>query len=71
MKGYRNGTRPHTLPTPVGTIALHVPRIRNGQISTEMFASYQRSEQALLLALMDMVIYGVSTRKVSQITEEL
>ncbi len=32
---------------------------------------YQRSEQALLLALMEMVVNGVSTRKVSQITEEL
>ena len=70
-KGYRNGTRPHTLTTRVGTITLHVPRFRNGQFSTEMFARYQRSEQALVLALMEMVINGVSTRKVSQITEEL
>jgi len=70
-KGYRNGTRPHTLITRVGTITLHVPRFRNGQFSTEMFARYQRSEQALVLALMEMVINGVSTRKVSQITEEL
>src|SRR5690554_3436282 len=52
-KGYRNGTRPHTLTTRVGTIALHVPRFRNGQFSTEMFARYQRSEQALILALME------------------
>src|SRR5690606_37305574 len=66
-----NGTRPHTLTTRVGTITLHVPRFRNGQFSTEMFARYQRSEQALVLALMEMVINGVSTRKVSQITEEL
>jgi putative transposase len=57
-KGYRNGTRPHTLTTRVGTIALHVPRFRNGQFSTEMFARYQRSEQALILALMEMVING-------------
>lgn len=70
-KGYRNGTRPHPLTTRVGTITLHVPRFRNGQFSTEMFARYQRSEQALVLALMEMVINGVSTRKVSQITEEL
>ena len=70
-KGYRNGTRPHTLTTRVGTIALHVPRFRNCQFSTEMFARYQRSEQALILALMDMVMNGDSTRKVSQITDEL
>lgn len=70
-KGYRNGTCPHSLTTRVGTITLHVPRFRNGRFSTEMFARYQRSEQALLLALMEMVINGVSTRKISQITEEL
>lgn len=70
-KGYRNGTRPHQLTTRVGTITLRVPRFRDGQFSTEMFARYQRSEQALVLTLMEMVINGVSTRKVSQITEEL
>lgn len=70
-QGYRNGTYPHQLTTRVGTITLRVPRIRNGKFSTEMFARYQRSEQALVLALMEMVVNGVSTRKVSQITEEL
>ncbi len=70
-KGYRNGTYPHQLTTRVGTITLRVPRFRNGQFSTEMFARYQRSEQALVLTLMEMVINGVSTRKISQITEEL
>ena len=60
--GYRYGTRTHTLTTRVGTIAFHVPSFRNGQYSTEMFARYQRSEQALILALMEMVINGVSTR---------
>ena len=39
--------------------------------STELFRSYERSEQALLLSLMEMVIQGVSTRKVAQITETL
>src|SRR5690554_6557931 len=65
-KGYRNGTRPHTLTTRVGTITLHIPRFRNGQFSTQMFARYQRSEQALILALMEMVINGVSTRKIGR-----
>lgn len=36
-----------------------------------MFARYQRSEQALVIALMEMVVNGVSTRKIAQITEEL
>jgi putative transposase len=45
--------------------------LRDGKFSTEMFARYQRSEQALVLAMMEMVINGVSTRKVTLITEEL
>jgi putative transposase len=43
----------------------------DGEFSTELFARYQRSEQALVLGLMEMVVNGVSTRKVSAITEEL
>lgn len=70
-QGYRNGTRPHPLTTRVGTITLRVPRLRNGNFSTELFARYQRSEQALLLALVEMVVNGVSTRKITAITEEL
>jgi putative transposase len=70
-KGYRNGFYPHRMTTRVGTITLRVPRIRGGKFSTELFARYQRSEQALVLALMEMVVNGVSTRKVARITEEL
>ncbi|WP_436663450.1 IS256 family transposase [Alicyclobacillus acidoterrestris] len=70
-RGYRNGTLPHPITTRVGRLILQVPRIRNGEFSTELFARYQRSEQALVIALMEMVINGVSTRKVAQITEEL
>jgi putative transposase len=68
---YRNGFRDRQLTTRVGTLTLRVPRHRNGHFSTELFARYQRSEQALVLAMMEMVINGVSTRKVEQITEEL
>src|SRR5690554_7936173 len=57
--------------TRVGSFTLRVPRHRNGQFSTELFSRYQRSEQALVLAMMEMVINGVSTRKVELITEEL
>jgi len=70
-QGYRNGTRPHPLTTRVGTLTLRIPRLRNGSFSTELFARYQRSEQALLLTLVEMVINGVSTRKITAITEEL
>src|SRR5690606_8843831 len=70
-KDYRNGTYTRTLTTRVGSLTLHVPRFRNGKFSTELFSRYQRSEQALILALMEMVVNGVSTRKITQITEEL
>ena len=70
-RGYRNGTTPHTLTTRVGTLTLRVPRLRSGQFSTDLFFRYQRSEQALVLALLEMVVNGVSTRKVTKITEEL
>lgn len=48
-----------------------MPRVRQGNFRTELFERYQRSEQALLLAMMEMVVSGVSTRKVKRITEEL
>lgn len=68
---YRNGYRTRLFTTRVGTLTLHVPKFRDGSFSTQLFLSYERSEQALLLSLMDMVIQGVSTRKVAQITETL
>jgi putative transposase len=70
-QGYRNGVRPRQLTTRVGRLRLRVPQVRDGQFSPELFARYQRSEQALVLALMEMVVNGVSTRKVTAITEEL
>ncbi len=68
---YRNGYRDRKLTTRVGTLILHVPRHRNGDFNTELFERYQRSEQALLLAMMQMVVSGVSSRKVEDITYEL
>jgi putative transposase len=70
-QGYRNGYRPRQLTTRVGTLTLRVPQVREGTFSTELFARYQRSEQALILTLMEMVVNGVSTRKVARVTEEL
>ncbi|WP_066355652.1 IS256 family transposase, partial [Fervidicola ferrireducens] len=68
---YRNGYYQRNLVTRVGTLTLKVPRLRNGKLTTEIFSRYQRSEQALLLALMEMVVNGVSTRKIEEITYEL
>jgi putative transposase len=70
-KAYRNGSRLRTLTTRVGPLVLHVPQVRDGSFSPTLFARYQRSEQALILALMEMVLNGVSTRKVTAITEQL
>lgn len=70
-RGYRNGVRTRRMTTRVGTLTLRVPQTRNGKFSTELFSRYQRSEQAFVLALMEMVVNGVSTRKVAAITEEL
>jgi transposase-like protein len=70
-QGYRNGQRERPLQTRVGTLTLRVPRLRGGQFSPELFERYQRSEQAFVLALMQMVVQGVSTRKVEAVTKEL
>lgn len=70
-RGYRNGYKPRTLTTRLGTLELRVPQDREGRFSTQLFARYQRSEQALLLCLQEMYLKGVSTRKVREITEAL
>jgi putative transposase len=69
--GHRNGYKPRTLRTRVGTLNLLVPQDREGTFSTRLFSRYQRNEKALCLALMEMYLGGVSTRKVKDITEAL
>jgi len=70
-RGYRNGYRPRTLTTRVGKLELLVPRDREGRFSPELFQRYQRSEKGFVLALMEMYVQGVSTRRVKKITEQL
>ena len=70
-RGYRNGSYKRRLTTRVGSLDLEVPRDREGTFKTELFERYQRNEKALVLALMEMVVQGVSTRKVKKITDEL
>ena len=48
-----------------------MPRDRSGEFSTALFERFQRSEKALVSALVEMYVQGVSTRKVKAITEEL
>jgi putative transposase len=69
--GYRSGYYPRKLITRVGTLELRVPQDRQGRFSTEIFSRYQRSEKALVAALVEMYVQGVSTRKVKAISEEL
>jgi putative transposase len=70
-KGHRNGHKPRTLRTRVGTLNLLVPQDREGTFSTRLFSRYQRNEKALVLALMEMYVEGISTRKVKDVTEKL
>jgi len=70
-RGYRSGYYPRTLVTRVGKLTLRVPQDRNGYFRTDVFERYQRSEKALVVALSEMYIQGVSTRKVKEVTEQL
>ncbi len=71
-KGYANGYKPKTLASRIGPITFSVPQVRG---ETNFYPSALekgiRSEQALKLALAEMYVQGVSTRKVSAIVEEL
>lgn len=67
----RNGTRDRPLNTRLGTIVLHVPRHRNEPFHSLVFDNYQRTEQALIGTMAEMVVSGVSTRKVSNVMETL
>jgi hypothetical protein len=69
--GYRSGYYARTLVTRVGKLELRIPQDRQGRFRTEVFERYQRSEKALVSALAEMYIQGVSTRKVKEITEQL
>jgi len=69
--GYRSGYYGRTLVTRVGKLELRVPQDRQGRFGTEIFERYQRSEKALVGALTEMYVQGVSTRKVKAVTEEL
>ena len=70
--GSRNGFRDRPLTTRIGSITLHVPKHRDGEaFHTMIFDNYGRSEAALIVTMAEMVINGVSTRKVSQVMETL
>ena len=70
--GRANGFKPKSLATRVGQIELRIPQVRDGiNFYPNALERGVRSEQALMLAMAEMYVQGVSTRKVSTIIEEL
>jgi len=70
-KGHANGYKPKTLRTRIGEITFAVPQVREGGFYPSALEKGMRSERALVAALAEMYVQGVSTRKVKTITEEL
>lgn len=70
-RGYANGYKPKTVATRMGEITFDVPQVRHGDFYPSSLEKGTRSERALKLALAEMYIQGVSTRKVKEITEQL
>lgn len=70
-QGYANGYKPKTVTTRVGQITFDVPQVRDGSFYPQALEKGLRSERAFTLALAEMYVQGVSTRKVAAITEQL
>lgn len=69
--GQRNGYYERDYTLAIGKIQLKVPRTRDGKFSTTLFERYQRTDKAFILSMIEMVVQGVSTRRVTKIVEEL
>ena len=67
-KDSRNGTRERSLTLRIGTITLTIPRHRNTPFKTMIFENYSRSKAALVAGMAEMVVNGVSTRKVEKLS---
>lgn len=70
-RGHANGFKPKTLNTRVGKVELQVPQTRGVEFYPKSLERGVRSERALKLAIAEMYVQGVSTRKVTEITQEL
>ena len=70
-QGYANGYKPKTMTTRVGAVTFAVPQVRDGDFYPTALEKGLRSERALTLALAQMYVQGVSTRRVAAITEQL
>jgi len=69
--GYANGYKDKFLKTRLGTLSLKVPQTRDSEFYPQSLSKGLRSERALLLAIAEMYVQGVSTRRVKKIVEEL
>lgn len=69
--GYANGYKAKTVQTRVGALELDVPQVRDSSFYPSSLEKGLRSERALKIALAEMYVQGVSTRKVAKITEQL
>lgn len=71
LRVYRSGSSERALTRRIGFLKLEVRRDRDGTSPTRLFERYQRSKRGLVTTLMQMVLQGVSTRRVNKITTEL
>jgi putative transposase len=69
--GYANGYKPKTVKTRIGSVDLQIPQTRDSNFYPQSLEKGRRSERALRLAIAEMYVQGVSTRKVAAITEQL
>jgi putative transposase len=70
-QGYANGFKPKTVATRVGKVTFAIPQVRESDFYPSALEKGMRSERALKLALAEMYVQGVSTRKVAAITEQM
>jgi putative transposase len=70
-RGYANGFKPKTVNSRLGRLELKVPQTRDIEFYPSVLERGERSERALKLAVAEMYVQGVSTRKVAEITQEL
>ena len=58
-RGWRNGFKPRTFKTRVGKLVLRIPQDREGRFQPSLFERYERSEKALIAAMIEMYVHGV------------
>lgn len=70
-RSHANGFKDKTVSTRLGKLELRVPQTRDSEFYPSALKRGERSERALKLAVAEMYVQGVSTRKVAKITAEL